>query len=33
VEPRLASFDTIKRVAGFDAYYEAEKRYSVARKA
>jgi len=30
--PRLAGFDTIKMVAGFDAYYEAEKRYSVARK-
>ena len=29
---RLATFDTIKKTSGFEAYYEAEKRYSVARK-
>ena len=29
---RLIGFDEIKRIAGFDAYYEAEQRYSGARK-
>lgn len=31
--PRLAGFETIKEVAGFNAYYAAETRYSGARKA
>lgn len=31
-EERLIGFDAIKRIAGFDAYYEAEQRYSGARK-
>lgn len=31
-EDRLIGFDAIKRIAGFDAYYEAEKRYVSARK-
>lgn len=29
---RLTSFDDIKRIVGFDAYYEAETRYAGARK-
>jgi 2-methylisocitrate lyase-like PEP mutase family enzyme len=29
---RLMSFDEIKRIVGFDAYYEAESRYAGARK-
>ena len=31
-EARLIGFDSIKRIAGFDAYYEAEKRYSGSRR-
>jgi 2-methylisocitrate lyase-like PEP mutase family enzyme len=30
-EARLIGFDSIKRIAGFDAYYESEKRYSARR--
>lgn len=29
---RLVSFDAVKRIGGFDAYYEAEQRYSGARR-
>ncbi len=32
VDTRLIGFDAIRRIAGFDAYYEAEKRYAGARK-
>ncbi len=31
-EARLIGFDSIKRIAGFDSYYEAEKRYSGSRR-
>lgn len=31
-EARLIGFDAIKEIAGFNAYYEAEKRYAGARK-
>lgn len=31
-EARLIGFDSIKEIAGFNAYYEAEKRYAGARK-
>ncbi len=31
-EGRLIGFEAVKRIAGFDAYYEAEKRYAGARK-
>ena len=29
---RLMAFDDLKRIVGFDAYYEAESRYAGARK-
>ncbi len=29
---RLMGFDDLKRIVGFDAYYEAESRYDGARK-
>ncbi len=31
-DARLIGFDSIKRIAGFDAYYEAEKRYAGSRR-